>query len=231
MPRGAGHHCSPRTQPDVAPGGVTFHGLVPRFRHDAGFRWCYSIGIGDDEGDHLVGIASMTGLRLVVVEPRFVVQHRGGRPLRRIGASVPEGWRIVCADDAMVWVFIVNHLSEFLPEGKGKASVVVHVVLSREHPDHIVCTKAVYDVPPPAFDSLRSRCVVKVFATPPSVNPYCDPLLVRILDHPFDVTDVFRIKLRIVFGKRRTLTAPAVARNRSEEHTSELQSRENLVCR
>src|SRR5690606_40890307 len=78
-----------------------------------------------------------------------------------------------------------------------------------------------------------------------------DLLLVGDLDHVLlrrigagpDVGDVFgegrhalALQLVVVLGEvsillRVTRIVPAIAAERSEEHTSELQSRENLVCR
>src|SRR5207249_8360729 len=52
----------------------------------------------------------------------------------------------------------------------------------------------------------------------------------------FPYTTLFRSKMRALFRSRETSTAVTVAkpsrgRSRSEEHTSELQSRFELVCR
>src|SRR5690606_14313470 len=53
-------------------------------------------------------------------------------------------------------------------------------------------------------------------------------LLVRLIDDLLDVARITRGKLEL---RREPTTLQQVLESRSEEHTSELQSRENLVCR
>src|SRR5690606_27356114 len=59
-----------------------------------------------------------------------------------------------------------------------------------------------------------------------------DNLLLRMSEKDFD--DVINVNLKSVFNYTKAVIKPMIAqrygRIRSEEHTSELQSRENLVC-
>src|SRR5690606_40535114 len=74
----------------------------------------------------------------------------------------------------------------------------------------------------------------------PPVFPRCSPLLLRQPPRStlFPSTTLFRSALRVVDAPRLPPPTPEQVRalrlleeERSEEHTSELQSRENIVCR
>src|SRR5258708_18489665 len=56
----------------------------------------------------------------------------------------------------------------------------------------------------------------------------------RLISRSFFVGNIFRIKVSNLFeflALHHALLKPGIARNRSEEHTSELQSPDHLVCR
>ena len=151
----ATHECNfAIAEPDVGRSRVAFNELIPRLGHDDRLGGLPLVRRLYDVGNQLVPPTTMPGLALIVVEPRFIVDHLGCRPLRRVSPSLPSRWRGVGTDDAVVGVFIVNQLPQVSPEVESQAAVVVHVVLARQHPDDVVCAQAMHHVAAPASDVL-----------------------------------------------------------------------------
>src|SRR5690606_17030193 len=145
----------------------------------------------------------MSHLTLIVVQPFLIVQDLCSRPLRGFSATFPPGRRVVSAHNSIIWIFVLYKLSELFPEVKAKATIVVHVVFSSHHPDHVVCAESVDEITPPSFHLLLSYCLIHVFTCPPTVHPDCDPLAVRISDHVLNFSHMGCIDYSVGLVKNR----------------------------